>query len=160
MAGGAELASGHEHDVGEFRQRLDLLAVEEIGLDAFDPGSGEFFPQALLAEAGNADDPLARRRAFGELRQRWADLSADAEDDDVARKVFERGDQGRRRGGHHLLEVLHVAEAVRQRGGFGHPRSCPRAVTMGCGISNQLDTSAADLKSTSRARTNRIGWCP
>ena len=123
MAGGPELASGHEHHIGEFRQRLDLLGVEEVGLDAFDPGSRQFFPQALLAEAGNAHDPLARRGAFGELRERWADLSADAEDDDVARKVFERGDQGRRRGGHHLLEVLHVAEAIRQRGGFGHPRS-------------------------------------
>jgi hypothetical protein len=74
--GGAELASGHEHHVGEFRQRVDLLAVEQVGLDAFDAASRELFPQALFAETGNAHDPLARRRALGELRQRRPDLSA------------------------------------------------------------------------------------
>jgi hypothetical protein len=128
VAGGAELASGHEHHVGEFRQRVDLLAVEQVGLDAFDAASRELFPQALFAEAGNAHDPLARRRALGELRQRRPDLSAHAEDDDVAGKVLERGTQGRRRRGHHLLQVLHVAEAIGQRGEVDHSRSCPRAV--------------------------------
>ena len=35
-AGRAELAAGHEHDVRQLRQLLDLRAVEQIGLDAFD----------------------------------------------------------------------------------------------------------------------------
>ena len=125
VAGGAELAAGHEHDVGEFRQRVDLLAVEQVGLDALDAATGKLLPQAFLAEAGNAHDPLAGRGALGELRQRRTDLSAHAKNEDVALKVFERGDEGRGRRGHHLLEVIHVAEAIRQRRGLAHPRSCP-----------------------------------
>ena len=35
-AGRAELAAGHEHDVRQLRQRLDLGAIQQVGLDAFD----------------------------------------------------------------------------------------------------------------------------
>ena len=69
--------------------------------------------QALLAEARNADDALARRRALGEPRQRRADLAADAENDEVAGELRQIGDQRRRRRGHHVFEVIDVAEAVR-----------------------------------------------
>ena len=40
-AGRAELAAGHEHHVRQFRQRLDLRAVEQVGLDAFDAPAGQ-----------------------------------------------------------------------------------------------------------------------
>ena len=125
VAGGAELAAGHEHHVGKLRQRVDLLAVEQIGRDAFDAGSGELLAQALLAEAGDADHALARRRALGEAGERRADLAAHAENDDVAGKRFHCGAQRRRRRGHHLLEVLDVAEAIRQRGRLSHPAFRP-----------------------------------
>src|SRR5262249_37294029 len=53
---------------------------------------------------------------------RRTDLSAHAENDDVAGKRLQRGDQRRRRRGHHLLEVLHVAQAIGQRfRGLDHP---------------------------------------
>src|SRR5262249_18784200 len=89
----------------------------------FDRPAGELLAHALLAEAGNADHALARRRALGEAGERRPDLSAYAENDDVAGKLLQRGDQRRRRRGHHLLEVLHVAQTIGQRaGGLGHPR--------------------------------------
>ena len=122
VAGRAELAARHEHHVGKLRQRLDLLALEQIGRDAFDRPAGEFFAYALLAEAGNADHAFARRRALGKAGKRRPDLSAHAENDDVAGKLLQRGDQRRRWRGHHLLEVLHVAQAIGQRaGGLDHP---------------------------------------
>jgi len=122
VAGRAELAARHEHHVGKLRQRLDLLALEQVGLDAFDRPAGELLAHALLAEAGNADHALARRRALGEAGERRPDLSAHAENDDIAGKRLQRGDQRRRRRGHHLLEVLHVAQAIGQRvGRLGRP---------------------------------------
>jgi len=122
LAGRAELAARHEHHIGKLGQRVDLFALEQIGLDAFDPVAGEFFAHAFLAEAGNADHALARRRALGEAGERRPDLSAHAKDDDVAGKLLQRGDQRRRRRGHHLLEVLHVTQAIRQRfRRLGHP---------------------------------------
>ena len=81
MAGRAELAAGHEHHVGKLRQRLDLLAVEQIGRDAFDAPGGELLAQARLAEARDADHALAGCGALGEPRQGRSDLAADAEDD-------------------------------------------------------------------------------
>jgi hypothetical protein len=83
----AELAAGHEHDVLEPRQRLDLGAVEKIGGDAVDAGGVERLARVRLAEPGDADDALARRRALGEPRQRRPDLAGDAQDDDVAGKL-------------------------------------------------------------------------
>src|SRR5262249_17097982 len=122
VPGRAELAARHEHHVGKLRQRLDLLALEQIGRDAFDPVAGELLAQARLAEAGNADHALIRRRALGEAGERRPDLSAYAENDDVARKLLQRSDQDGRRRGHHLLEVLHIAQTIGQRiGGLGHP---------------------------------------
>ena len=93
-AGGAELAAGHEHDVRKFRQRLDLGAVEQIGLDAFDAPARQLLAQALLAETRNADDALSRGRALGEPRQRRSDLSANSQNDEIARNSF----RSRRRG--------------------------------------------------------------
>src|SRR5262249_56281055 len=59
---------------------------------------------------------------LGEAGERRSDLSAYAENDDVAGKPLQRGDQGRRWRRHHLLEVLHVAQAIGQRvGGLGRP---------------------------------------
>ena len=48
VAGGAELAAGHEHDIGKLGQRLDLLAVEKIGRDALDARGGKRLAQALF----------------------------------------------------------------------------------------------------------------
>ena len=76
MAGRAELAARHEHDVGKLRQRFDLLALEQVGLEAFDRPAGELLAHALLAETGNADHAFARRRALGEAGERRPDLSA------------------------------------------------------------------------------------
>ena len=91
------------------------------------PDGSERLAQALLAEAGNADDALARCRALGEPGERRPDLSAHAENDDVARKLIERRAQRRRRRRHHLLEVLDVVEAIGQRGRrLEHRSACPR----------------------------------
>jgi hypothetical protein len=163
VAGGPELASGHEHHIGEFRSASTCLRSRRSASTHSIP-IPRVFLQALLAEAGNAHDPFAGRGAFSELRERWANLSADAEDDDVARKVFERGDQGRR-GGHHLLEVLHVAEAIRQRGDWVIRGLVLERSRMGCAISNQLDTSGPDIEPASErtadARRSRAStsWC-
>src|SRR5262245_7883038 len=122
VPGRAELAARHEHHVGKLRQHVDLLALEQVGLDAFDPVAGELLAHARLAEVGNADHAFARRRALGEAGERRPDLSAYAENEDVAGKLLQRGDQRGRRRGHHLLEVLHIAQTIGQRiGGLGHP---------------------------------------
>ena len=84
VPGRAELEARHEDDVRQFRQRLDLRTIEQVGRDALDAVCGQALAQALLAEARNADDALARRRALGQPRQRRSDLAADAENDDVA----------------------------------------------------------------------------
>ena len=89
------------------------------------PASREFFAQALLAEAGNADDALARRGALGEARERRPDLSADAEDDDVARKVFELGDQGRRR----VVITSSRCSTSRKRSGSAGDLVIPRSLS-------------------------------
>ena len=46
LPGRAELAARHEDDVRQFRQRVDLRAVEQVGRDAFDAVRGEPFAQA------------------------------------------------------------------------------------------------------------------
>ena len=116
-SGRAELAAGHEHDVRQLRQRLDLGAVQKIGLDAFDAPAGQLLAQAFFAEARHAHDALARRRALGETRQRRPDLAADAQNDEIARNLCEIGDERRRRRGHHVFEMIDVAKAIGQGGG-------------------------------------------
>ena len=64
----AELAPGHEHDIGQLGQGLDLLAVEEIGGDAFDAMALQAVAQTLLAETGHADHPLGWSGALGQPR--------------------------------------------------------------------------------------------
>jgi hypothetical protein len=86
---------------------------------------GEPFAQPRLAETGDAHHALLGRRALGEPRQRRPDLAAHAEDDDVACKPRELGGQCRRRRGHHVLEVIDVAEAIGQRGRWRHPGGFP-----------------------------------
>ena len=93
VAGGAELAAGHEHHVGELRQRLDLPAVEQIGGDALDAAASSCLAQARFAEARHADHALARRRPLGEPRQGRPDLAADAQDDEITGKRAELGGQ-------------------------------------------------------------------
>ena len=93
LAGGAELAAGHEHDIGKLRQRVDLLAVEQIGRDAFDARGGKRSRATLFVEARDADHAPVRRRALGEPRQRRPDLAADAEDDEIAGEPAELGEQ-------------------------------------------------------------------
>jgi len=91
---------------------------------------GEVFAHALFAEAGDADHAPIRRGALGEARERRPDLSRDAEHDDVAGQLLQCHSQGRRGRGHHLLEVLHVAQAIRQRfGGLDHSVSLERRRT-------------------------------
>ena len=79
------------------------------------PCAVELLAQALLAEARDADDALARRGALGQLRERRADLAADAENDDVALDRAELGHELRARRGHHLFEMLGIAKTVGQR---------------------------------------------
>src|SRR5262249_52675273 len=138
----------------EFRQRLDLPAVEEIGGDAFDAGGFELLAQAPFAEAGNADHALAGHRALGETGERRSNLAGDAENDDVAGKIVERRAQRRRRRGHHLLEVVNVAKAIGQcGGGLSHSVF---ARLRGRVTSNQLDTSGG-IEIPARARRSRRG---
>ena len=145
-SGGAELASRHEHCVRKLRQRLDLLAVKEVGGDALDPAGDEPLAQSLLAETRDGDDALARRGALGKPGQRRTDLAAGAEDNEVAADVAEFLHHAGRGRGHHLLEMLHVAEAFGQccgtlchgeinlvrhgRARPGHPRLGRRAKDM------------------------------
>src|SRR6059058_3572870 len=131
LPGGAELASRHEHHIGRLWQRLDLPALEQIGLDALDAPAGEFFAHAFLAEAGNTDNALVWRGAFGETGERRPDFSGNAEHDDVAGNLLQCRDQCGRWRGHHLLEVRYVAEVIRERfGGLAHAVSsngrCPQ----------------------------------
>ncbi len=113
LAGRAELAAGHEHHVGELRQRLDLLAVEQVGRDAFDAGGGELSRRPGSLKRATPTTRLPRRGALGEPRQRRTDLAADAEDDEVAASAPNSAVSARRRRRHHLFEVRDVAEAVR-----------------------------------------------
>ena len=86
--------------------------------------TGEILAQAGFGESGDADDALMRRRPPGEPRQRRPDLSADPEDDEIARQLLELRRQGCCRRGHHLFEMLDVAETVRQLSKrFRHPAS-------------------------------------
>ena len=109
--------------LAEFRHRLDLLAVEEVGLDAFDTGSREFSRR-----------PFSLKRATPTTRLPGAARLASCASDGpifppTPRTMRSPGRfssaaiRAARRAGHHLHEVLHVAEAVRQRGGFADPRS-------------------------------------
>src|SRR5262249_60939552 len=97
VSGGAELADCHEHHVGTFRQRLDLLALEEIGLDAFDAAACQLLAQTLVAEACDPHHALARRGALGEAGERRADLAAHTENDDVLGKPRPTRPPGRAR---------------------------------------------------------------
>src|SRR5262249_32774888 len=94
----------------------------------FDAPAGELFAHALLAEAGDADHALVGCGALGEPDERRTDLSSNPEDDDVAGKLLQGRDQRRRRRGHHVLEVLEVAQAIRQYfAGLAH--SSPQTAT-------------------------------
>ena len=119
VAGGAELAPGHEHHIGKLRQRIDLIAIEQVRCDALYAGGAELLAQALLAEASHSHHPLPGSGAPGEPRQRRPDLAADAEDDEIAGNRAELRRQRRRRRGHHLLEMRDVAQALRQSGNGG-----------------------------------------
>ena len=112
VPGRAELESRHENDVRQFRQRIDLGTIEQIGRDALDAVCGEPFAQALLAEARDADDALARRRALGQPRERRPILPPTPRMMRSPSSFAEIGYQFRRRRGHHVFEVLDIAETV------------------------------------------------
>ena len=67
------------------------------------PVCRQLIAQALLAEASNPDDPLARRRAFGQPCERRTNLATNAEDDEIAIEFRQIGYQGRIRRGHHVF---------------------------------------------------------
>ena len=108
----AELAPHHKDDISGLRQRLDLLSVKQVGFDAFDAPGRELLAQALFAEAGDTDDPLVRRSAFGQSCQCRTNLASDAEDDEITGQPGELSNDLRTRRRHHLLEMLDVVELV------------------------------------------------
>jgi hypothetical protein len=120
MTGGAELEARHEDDVRKLGQGIDLRAIEQISLDAFDTLRGQALAQSLLAEPRDADDTLARCRGFGKLRECRADLSPNAENDEIAVDSRKLCHQFRRRRGHHIFKMCHIAKSIRQNSSRGH----------------------------------------
>ena len=147
VAGRAELAARHEHDVRHFGQRLDLIAVEQVGLDAFDAPAVELFAQALFAEACDADHApsgaarLAIRASVGPILPPTPRMMMSP---DSFRQVR---DKRRRSAWSSPLRDDRRRESVGQRVDW-RQRSCVPALAGTTGrrdaISNQLDTNGLD----------------
>ena len=104
IALGAELASGHEHDVRNLRQRLDRGFVEQVAIDGLDAARLQPVLDGGIAEAGDADDAALRHGGLGKARQRRSHLAGNAQDHDVAVDLAEIVDQRLARAAQQFVE--------------------------------------------------------
>jgi len=100
-AAGAELAPGHEDDIGNLRKFAHPVAVEQVAGDGFDAPRLELFAFLRAAEARDTDHLAVDARqfhgAFGAPPHGDAHLPGDAENHQVAVEPFHQVDQFRRR---------------------------------------------------------------
>nr|WP_284298213.1 hypothetical protein [Homoserinibacter gongjuensis] len=144
-----ELETRHVDHVGKLRQRLDFVAVQQVGLDGLDPGLFELLAAALLAEAGHPDDALVRGRALEHAGEAEAHLSGDPEHDDVALELGELPHGVGRRPRHELIEVVERREAPGQRVEGEQLRLCHRSCfRWGVGQASQRSSPAVTKSSS------------
>ena len=139
IALGAELASGHEHDIWSLRQRLDGGFVEQVAIDGLDAAPLQPVLDGGIAEAGDADHAAIRHGGLGKARQRRPHLAGNTQNHDVAvdlaeivdqrlaraaQQVVERGDIGNRCG-QGVAGQQHVSSLVTAAGCRGRRTSAP-----------------------------------
>ena len=110
----AELAAGHEDDVGHLGQGVQGLRRQQVSLQALDALGLQPGLEPRLGKARHADHTLVRRGALGHARQRGAHLAAHAQHQDVAVQPGQVAYQRGRGPRHHLFQVGLVLEGARQ----------------------------------------------
>ena len=114
IALGAELAPGHEHDIRNFRQRLDGGFVEQVAVDGLDAARLQPVLDGGIAEAGDADHAAIRHGGLGKARQRRPHLAGDAQNHDVAVDLAEIVDQRLARAAQQFVERGDIGNRLRQ----------------------------------------------
>ena len=136
-AGGAELAAGHEDDVGRIGQRGQRLARQQVGLDALDALRLQALAQARLAKSAR------RRSRAGRARRAWPCAPASAPScrprpapgcrPSTRSSVCTSASEGRRQ---EFLELFEVFDAIGQRHG---------AIPLVCAVQASTPCSASSV---------------
>ena len=113
IALGAELASGHEHDIRSLRQRLDGGFVEQVAIDGLDAARLQPVLDGGIAEAGDADHAALRHGGLGKARQRRPHLAGDTQNHDVAVDLAEIVDQRLARAAQQFVEMRRYRQSLR-----------------------------------------------
>ena len=114
IALGAELASGHEHDIRNLRQRLDGGFVEQVAVDGLDAARLQPVLYGGIAESGDADHAALRHGGLGKARQRRPHLAGDTQNHDVAVDLAEIVDQRLARAAQQVVESGDIGNRLRQ----------------------------------------------
>ena len=129
----AELATGHEDDIRNFRQRLDSVLVEQVAIDGFDAAGVQPVLDAGIAEACNADNAAVGQGGLGEACQRRAHLAGHAQNHDVAIDLAEVVDQRLARTAQQFFERCDIRNCLRQMvAGQQHASSLVCPIAAGC----------------------------
>ena len=114
VALGAEFAPGHEHDVGNFGQRLDGIFIEQVAIDGLDATRLQPVLHASVAKARHADDPPVGQGGLGKARQRRPHLAGNTQNHDVAIHLAEIVDQRLARAAEQFVESGDIGNRLRQ----------------------------------------------